>query len=45
MSNELDRIPHPRAPLPKGEGSEPSASARDLVHSGTSRAALRAEFL
>ncbi len=35
-------LPHPRAPLPKGEGSEPSALARDLVHSGASRGARRA---
>ncbi|MCR4302064.1 MAG: endonuclease V [Sulfuricaulis sp.] len=37
-------FPHPRAPLPKGEGGEPSALARDLVHSGASRGALHAHL-
>jgi len=35
-------IPHPRAPLPQGEGSEPRALARDLVRAGARRGALRA---
>jgi deoxyribonuclease V len=35
-------VPSPPSPLPKGEGSEPSALARGLVHSEASRGALRA---
>src|SRR3990167_8879481 len=37
--------PSPSFPLPEGEGGEPSALARDLVHSGASRSALCARHL